>query len=89
MHVEQAIQQAEAVFRFTQEVDRRLAEHGIAGTGELLVLWRELREALDRLSLPELDWASQEAARLQERLRELGGELAHLTALKAAFEVSH
>jgi hypothetical protein len=89
MQVEQAIQQAEAVFRFTQEVDRRLAEHGIASTSELILLWRQLRDALDRLSLPELDWASQEAARLQERLRELGGELAHLTALKTAFEVSH
>jgi len=89
MHVEQAIQQAEAVVRFTQEVDRRLAEHGIAGTGGLIVLWRQLRDALERLSLPELDWASQEAARLQERLREVERELGHLTALKSAFEVSH
>jgi hypothetical protein len=89
MHVEQAIQQAEAIFRFTQEVDRRFAECGIGSTGELLQLYRQLRQALERLSFPELEWASQEAGRLHQRLREVCSELQHLSALKAAFEVRH
>jgi hypothetical protein len=89
MQVDQTMQQAEAVFRFTQEVDRRLAECGISGTTELLALFRQLREALARIERAELDWASQETARLEQRLRDLGTELQHLSALKAAFEIQH
>ncbi|HEY8517528.1 MAG TPA: hypothetical protein VIS07_18615 [Candidatus Binatia bacterium] len=89
IQVEQTIQQVEAIFRFNQEVGRRFAECGIASTGELLKLYEELREALARISLPELEWARQEAIRLQKRLNELGDELQHLCALKAAFEIRH
>ena len=89
MQVDQTIQQAEAVFRFTQEVDRRLAECGISGTSELLAMFRQLREALARVECAELDWASQETARLEQRLQELGTELQHLRTLKAAFEIPH
>jgi hypothetical protein len=89
MQVDQTIQQAEAIFRFTQEVDRRLAECGIAGAGELLALFAQLREAVDRLDRAELEWAAHEAARLEERLRALGTELQHLSTLKTAFETPH
>lgn len=89
MQLEQTIQQAEAIFRFTQEVDRRLAECGISGTGELLALYEQITRALEGLSLPELEWATQESARLAERLREMNAELSHLGTLKAAFEVRH
>jgi len=89
MQVEQAIQQAEAIFRFTQEVDRRFSECGISSTAELLQIYGEMRRALERLTLPELEWASQEATRLQRLLSDMCGELEHLSALKAAFEVRH
>jgi hypothetical protein len=89
MHVDQTIQQAEAIVRFTQEVDRRLAECGIAGTRELLSLFAQLRDAVGRIESAELDWATRETARLEERLRALGTELQHLSALKAAFATPH
>lgn len=89
MQVDQTIQQAEAIVRFTQEVDRRLAECGIAGAGELLSLFSQLRQALGRIEGAELEWATRETARLQDRLRALGSELQHLSALKVAFEVPH
>ncbi len=89
MQVDQTIQQAEAIVRFTQEVDRRLAECGIAGTGELLSLFAQLRDAVGRIEGAELEWAARETARLEERLRTLGTELQHLSALKAAFATPH
>lgn len=89
MQVDQTIQQAEAIVRFTQEVDRRLAECGIAGTGELLSLFAQLRDAVARIEGAELEWAARETARLEERLRTLGTELQHLSALKAAFATPH
>jgi hypothetical protein len=89
MHVEETIQQAEAIFRFTQEVDRRLAECGVAGSSELLAIYRQLRDALAQVPLAELEWALQEAIRLEQRLQALDGELGHLCTLKAAFEVPH
>ncbi len=89
MHVEETVRLAEAIFRFTEEVDRRLAEHGIAGVDDLLRLYGQLRQALDRVNARELEWASGEAARLARRLEEVGGELHHLSALKTALEVPH
>ncbi|MFN8599049.1 MAG: hypothetical protein U0842_01165 [Candidatus Binatia bacterium] len=89
MQVDQTIQQAEAIVCFTQEVDRRLAECGIAGTGELLSLFAQLRDAVGRIEGAELEWAARETARLEERLRTLGTELQHLSALKAAFATPH
>jgi hypothetical protein len=89
MQVDQTIQQAEAIFRFTQEVDRRLAECGLSGARELLELFAQLRQALDRLDRTELEWASRESARLEERLRALATELQHLSLLKSTFETPH
>lgn len=89
LQVDQTIQQVEAICRFTQEVDRRLAECGIAGSVELLAIYRQLREALDKVPRAELEWALSETLRLEQRLQTLGGELRHLCALKAAFEVPH
>lgn len=87
--VEQAVQQAEAIFRFTEEVDRRLAEHGIAGMSDLVRSYEQFREALGRLEIRELDWASSEARDLSKALDHICQQLAHLSALKAALEVQH
>jgi hypothetical protein len=89
MHLEETIQQAESIFRFTQEVDRRLAECGINGSSELLDMYRQLSAALTHVPLPELEWALQEARRLEKRLQTLAEELSHLCALKTAFAVPH
>jgi ABC-type phosphate transport system auxiliary subunit len=89
MQVGQTIQQAEAIVRFTQEVDRRLAECGIAGAAELLALYARLRQAVEQIEGAELDWATSETERLARRLHALGTELQHLSALKAAFDTPH
>lgn len=89
MQVDQTIQQAEAVVRFTQEVDRRLAEFGIAGARELLDSFAQIRGALGLIDGAELDRAARDAVRLEARLRMLGAELRHLGALKSAFDTPH
>ncbi|MBM4242726.1 MAG: hypothetical protein FJ148_02780 [Deltaproteobacteria bacterium] len=89
MHVDQTIQQAEAIVRFAQEVDRRLAECGIAGARELLDSFALLRRALGPIDLAALDQAARDAVRLEERLHALGTELRHLSTLKAAFDAPH
>ena len=87
--VNQAVQQAEAIFRFMEEVDRRLTEHGIASAIEFIRLFGEFREAMDQLEIRELDWASTEAARLSESLDRLCMEIAHLSKLKASLDTQH
>lgn len=89
MHVEQTVRQTEAILRFTEEVDRRLAEHGIAGVEDLLARYAQVERALSTVSLGELQQASTEAERLAQRLQQLGGELQHLCALKSTLEVQH
>ena len=89
MRVEQAVQRAEAIVRFTEEVDRRLAEHGIAGIEDLFRLYTQLRDALDRIAARELDWASTEAGRLSKVLEQICAQLSHLSALKTSLEMRH
>ena len=89
MLVEQAVQRAEAIFRFTEEVDRRLAEHGIAGVADLFRIYSQFREAMGRLDEGELAWATGEAERLRDRLGQIHDQITHLSSLKASFEVRH
>lgn len=89
MRVDETIQQAEAIVRFAQEVDRRLAEFGVNGASDLVTLYRQLVDALARVELTEIEWASRETAALVLRLRTLGDELEHLISLKATFEARH
>jgi hypothetical protein len=89
MEVDETVQQAQAIFRFADEVNRRLAEHGISGVQDLLSLYAQFRRALGTLSSNELEWASAEAERLMNRLRQMCTELEHLRSLKAEFEVRH
>ena len=89
MQVDETIQQTEAILRFAQEVDRRLAEFGLNGASELVLLHRQIVEALEQIDLAELERAFQETAGLVQRLRTLDAELGHLGALKAALEVPH
>lgn len=89
MEVEDTVRQAEAIVRFSEEIDRRLAEHGISGIPDLLRSYGEIRVALDRLEAPELEWACREALQLANRLAELASELQRLAFLKNALEMQH
>ncbi len=89
MEVEDTVRQAEAIFRFSEEIDRRLAEHGIAGIADLLRSYGEIRIALERLEAPELEWARREALQLSSRLAHLASELQRLSTLKNALEMQH
>ena len=89
MEVDDTVQSAEAILRFSEEVDRRLAEHGIAGVDDLLQLYAQFRRALGSVSLRELQWASAEAERLAQHLQRVCAELEHLSHLKVALEVQH
>jgi len=89
MEVDETVQQAQAIFRFADEVNRRLAEHGISGIEDLLSLYAQFKRALGTLGQSELEWAASEADRLMNRLKQIGSELEHLRTLKAEFEVRH
>jgi hypothetical protein len=89
MEVDETVRQAEAILRFSEEIDRRLAEHGLTGVEDLLKTYRELRLALERVSASELDWACREATGLSRRLEQIGGELQRLQSLKSALEMQN
>lgn len=89
MHVEETVRQTEAILRFTEEVDRRFAEHGIAGVADFLERYAQFERALAAVSQSELAWASGEMDRLVHVLQRMGSELQHLTALKAALDLHH
>lgn len=89
MRVDQTIQQAEAIVRFAQEVDRRLAEFGIGGAAELIEIYHQMLDALARVEVAELERAAQETRRLQEHLERLGSALGEVSSLKAVFGVQH
>ena len=89
MHVEETVRQTEAILRFTEEVDRRFAEHGIAGMGDFLQRYAQFERALGAVAQSELEWASSEMDRLVRLLQRMASELQHLTALKSALALHH
>ena len=64
------LRQAEALLRFSGEVENRMAESGLGGVDGVIERYVQLRQALDRLSQRELDWAKTEVDRLIETLTE-------------------
>ena len=63
MRVDETIQQAEAIVRFAQEVDRRLAEFGVNGASDLVALLPSARRRpRAAIELTEIEWASRETA---------------------------
>jgi hypothetical protein len=89
MEVEDTVRQAEAIVRFSEEVDRRLAAHGIAGIAGLLRSYGQIRLAPGRLAAPELDGTCREALQLSSRLAHLATELQRLSTVKNALEMQH
>jgi hypothetical protein len=78
------LRQAEALLRFSGEVENRMAESGLGGVDGVIERYVQLREALDRLSQRELDWAKTEVDRLIETLTEVATQLEQLRAIKLA-----
>jgi len=87
--MEQMLEQAEAVLRFSGEVQRRMSEVGVEGIGGVMGLYAKLRSALERVSHDELDWAASEVTRVLDSLNLINDELKRLKALKLSLETGH
>lgn len=89
MGIDETIRQTEAVVRFAEEVDRRLAEFGVDGAAELVALYQQLARGVRAIDLAELEQALHEIDSLMARMQSLAADLGRLIALKNAFEVQH
>jgi len=87
--MEQMLEQAEAVLRFSGEVQRRMSEVGVEGIGGVMGLYAKLRSALERVSHDELDWAAAEVNRVLDSLNRINDELKRLKSLKLSLETGH
>ena len=87
--MEQMLEQAEAVLRFSGELQRRMSEVGVEGVTGVMTLYAQLRSALEKVSNDELDWAASEVSRVVESLNKISDELSRLKALKTSLESPH
>jgi len=87
--MEQTLEQAEAVLRFSGEVQRRMLEVGVEGIGGVMGLYAKLRSALEKVSHDELDWAAAEVGRVLDSLTAMSDEIKRLKALKLTLETGH
>jgi hypothetical protein len=87
--MEQMLEQAEAVLRFSGELQRRMSEVGVEGIGGVMSLYAQLRSALEKVSHDELDWAAAEVSRVLESLNRINDELKRLKSLKLSLETGH
>ena len=87
--MDQTLEQAEAVLRFSGEVQRRMLEVGVEGIGGVMGLYAKLRSALEKVSHDELDWAATEVSRVLDSLTAMSDELKRLKALKLTLETGH
>ena len=84
--MEQMLEQAEAVLRFSGELQRRMSEVGVEGISGVMGLYAQLRSALEKVSHDELDWAAAEVMRVLESLNQINSELSRLKTLKLTLE---
>ena len=87
--MEQMLEQAEAVLRFSGEVQRRMSEVGVEGIRGVMGLYTQLRSALEKVSHDEIDWAAAEVNRVLESLNKISDELGRLKSLKLNLETGH
>jgi hypothetical protein len=87
--MEEMVRQTDQIINFTREINRRMSESGVAGVEGLVGLYDQLRTALAKVSVQELEWAQGEVTRVLESLKRLSDELSHLAALKSALEHGH
>lgn len=84
LEMDDVLRQAEALLRFSGEVENRMAESGLGGVTGVIERYVQLRQALDRLSQRELDWAKGEVDRLIATLNSVAEQLEQLRAIKMA-----
>ena len=84
LNMDDVLRQAEALLRFSGEVENRMAESGLGGVTGVIERYVELRQALDRLSQRELDWAKGEVDRLIATLTTVAEQLEQLRSIKLA-----
>lgn len=87
--MEQMLEQAEAVLRFSGELQRRMSEVGVEGIGGVMNLYAQLRSALEKVTHEEIDWAAAEVNRVLESLNAINEELRRLKSLKFSLETGH
>jgi len=87
--MDEMVRQTDQIINFTREINRRIGESGISGVEGLVGLYDQLRGALAKVSMQEIEWAQGEVTRVLESLKRLSSELGHLAALKAALEHGH
>lgn len=80
--------EADELWRYYSELERRLAQTGIRDVPDLLGLYEQLRRALEAVSRQEIQWALEQAQRLIETLVRLDSDLQALRALKQSMERS-
>lgn len=87
--MEQMLEQAEAVLRFSGDLQKRMVEVGVEGVGGAIGLYTQLKNALEKVSHEELEWAAGEVERVMEGLKKIGEEIEKLKSLKATFGRTH
>jgi len=84
--LEEMLRQAEAILRFSEDVQRRMADVGVDGIGGVLNLYAQLRGAMDRVTQSELTATSADIDHLVDAMSRLRDELDRLKALKLTVE---
>ncbi|HLK10101.1 MAG TPA: hypothetical protein VKW76_01845 [Candidatus Binatia bacterium] len=76
--------QADELVRYYGELERRVAQAGVRGIGELLTLYERLRAALEAVGAKEIGWITEQAEGLLDALVRMDDNLEALRRLKAA-----
>jgi hypothetical protein len=84
--LEEMLRQAEAILRFSEDVQRRMSEVGVDGIGGVLDLYGRLRGAMDRVAQSELEATSADIERLVGAMDGLRAELERVKSLKMTVE---
>jgi methyl-accepting chemotaxis protein len=84
--LEEILHQAEAILRFSEDVQRRMSEVGVDGIGGVLTLYSQLRSAIDRVAQSEIEASAADVSRLVETMQHLRDELHRVKALKQTVE---
>jgi len=87
--LEEILHQAEAILRFSEDVQKRMSEVGVDGISGVLALYGQLRGAMDRVTQGEITATSSDIDRLVETMQNLRTELDRLKALKHTVEGMH
>lgn len=80
------LEQATAVARFGDELQRRMGEAGLDGIRGLFALADQLHRALATVSQPELETAEADLERVANRVRTMRDDLRQLKVVKADLE---